>query len=198
MVPGRAPKRSSHANPGASDGPREGLISRPNASFLPIVDQGMGISYDTVRAMSITTSQQISKYYDSTDIDITFTKEVIKASGLVTQQSSSSAWAAVALRLYSTSFNGPRYRRLSRRSRQDPQGEQPRPIRYPSGSSARRPLTFFIAGKVQGFSPTTRARAPPVHHRHLHQRPPDPSSRSSAASSRPTSTRPSGGTSASF
>jgi hypothetical protein len=108
--------------------------------------------------MSITTGQQITKYYELyQSIDVTFTKEVIHASGIITQQvflkCMGEQWPCV---LYSTSFAGAKVIASVKPALFDKirKANNLVSIRYSFRDSVKNdPITFFIAGKVAGFAP---------------------------------------------
>jgi hypothetical protein len=108
--------------------------------------------------MGITTSQQIYKYYERyRSIDVTFTKEVIKATGLVTQQvflkCIGETWPCV---IYSSSFEGAKvivntrtglYEKIQRANNLVS-------LRYSFKEPEKvDPFMFFVAGRVAGFAP---------------------------------------------
>lgn len=113
--------------------------------------------------MSIITSQQLNKYYDAyKSVDVTFTKELIKTTGLDGRQvyfkykqgqkpcviySSSMSGAKIIISLDETLF-----KQLS-----DEQNMMS--LRYAfqqRGSSD--PILFFIQGKITGFTPINKAK----------------------------------------
>ncbi len=108
--------------------------------------------------MSITTSQQITKYYELyQNIDVTFTKEVIHATGLLPQQvflkCMGEQWPCV---LYSTSFVGAKVIASVKPALFDKirRANNLVSIRFAFRDTGKGdPITFFIAGKVTGFSP---------------------------------------------
>jgi hypothetical protein len=108
--------------------------------------------------MPVTTSQQISKYYELfSAIDVTFTKEVMRATGLLPQQvylkCVGEHWPCV---IYSTSFVGAKivvnakggfFDKLSR-------ANNIVSLRFSFKTPDKAdPLTFFVSAKVAGFSP---------------------------------------------
>src|SRR5512133_324509 len=129
-----------------------------HARFAPNVDQMLAISYYETSPMSITTGQQITKYYELyQSIDVTFTKEVIHASGILTQQvflkCMGEQWPCV---LYSTSFVGAKVIASVKPALFDKirKANNLVSIRYSFKDSVKGdPITFFIAGKVSGFAP---------------------------------------------
>jgi hypothetical protein len=130
--------------------------------------------------MSITTSQQITKYFELYHaIDVTFTKEVIHATGLYTQQvflkCMGEQWPCV---IYSTSFDGAKVLAsvkpaLFERIRNANNSVS---IRFSFKEPNRTDtLTFFIAGKVLGFSPYNQGAGDlQFVNVQYTQRPPDP------------------------
>jgi len=108
--------------------------------------------------MAITTSQQISKYYETfKTIDVTFTKEVIKTTALQPQQVClkciGEQWPCV---IYSTSFAGAKILASAKSAL----GER---IKRANNMVSLRfsfrftdkadPMAFFVSGKVTGFAP---------------------------------------------
>ncbi|RKX78666.1 MAG: pilus assembly protein PilZ [Spirochaetes bacterium] len=109
--------------------------------------------------MAVITTQQITKYYTLyKNIEITFTKEIIKAIGLITQQiflkclgdywpciiySSSMTEAKVIANLDAPSFEKIRKANNLVSLR----------FSFKKNDKANNPLTFFVAAKVTGFSP---------------------------------------------
>jgi hypothetical protein len=130
--------------------------------------------------MSITTGQQITKYFELYHaIDVTFTKEVIHVTGLYTQQvflkCMGEQWPCV---IYSTSFIGAKIVASVKPALFDK-------IRNANNSvsirfSFKEPnkadtLTFFIAGKVLGFTPYSQGGGDlQFINVQYTQRPPDP------------------------
>lgn len=107
--------------------------------------------------MGVATSQQIAKYYDLyRSIDVTFSKEVIRATGLVTQQvylkCIGETWPCV---IHSSSFQTAKvivnsksglYARIQ-------QANNLVSLRYSFKISDKTdPLMFFVSGRVLGFS----------------------------------------------
>lgn len=108
--------------------------------------------------MAITTSQQISKYYETFKaIDVTFTKEVIKSTALQPQhvclKCVGEQWPCV---IYSTSFSGAKILASAK-------GTLNERISHANNLVSLRfsfkfedksdPLAFFVSGKVVGFAP---------------------------------------------
>jgi Tfp pilus assembly protein PilZ len=111
--------------------------------------------------MSIATSQQISKWYELYKaIDVTFTKEIIKATNLDTRgvylKCVGEQWPCV---IYSSSFSGAKIVASSKAALMER-------IKHANGMVSLRlsfrlvdkldPLSFFIGAKVAGFSPYSR------------------------------------------
>jgi len=108
--------------------------------------------------MSITTSQQIGRYYETFKaIDVTFTKEVIKATGLLAQsvflKCVGEQWPCV---VYSTSFSGAKIIASARSTLVER-------IKKANNSVSLRfsfklpdkydPVSFFVSGKATAFAP---------------------------------------------
>jgi hypothetical protein len=130
--------------------------------------------------MSITTGAQITKYYELyQSIDVTFTKEVIHASGILTQQvflkCMGEQWPCV---LYSTSFAGAKVIASVKPALFDKirKANNLVSIRYSFRDTIKSdPITFFIAGKVSGFAPYNQGTGDLQFLTVLFtQRPPDP------------------------
>jgi hypothetical protein len=108
--------------------------------------------------MSITTSQQITKYYELyQSIDVTFTKEVIHAAGLLAPQvflkCMGEQWPCV---IYSSSFVGAKIIASVKPALFDKirKANNMVSIRYSFRDSGKNdPITFFVAGRVMGFAP---------------------------------------------
>jgi hypothetical protein len=107
--------------------------------------------------MSIPTSQQIGKWYDLyKTIDVTFTKEIIKSTGLDTRgvclKCVGEQWPCV---LYSSSFSGAKVIASSKQSLSErvTKANGLVSIRFSFKSSDNPdPVSFFIGGKVLGYS----------------------------------------------
>jgi hypothetical protein len=108
--------------------------------------------------MGVATSQQIGKYYERyKSIDVTFTKEVIKATGLVTPQvylkCVGETWPCV---IYSSSFEGAKiivnarsglYEKIQRANNFVS-------LRYSFKESDKiDPFMFFVSARTAGYSP---------------------------------------------
>jgi hypothetical protein len=108
--------------------------------------------------MGVATSQQIAKYYERyKSIDVTFTKEVIKATGLVTQQvylkCVGETWPCV---IYSSSFEGAKiivnarsglYEKIQRANNYVS-------LRYSFKESDKiDPFMFFVSARAAGYAP---------------------------------------------
>ncbi|TFG83511.1 MAG: PilZ domain-containing protein [Spirochaetales bacterium] len=113
--------------------------------------------------MSIATSQQITKFYATfMSIDVTFTKEVVMATGLLPQnvfvKCIGEQWPCV---VYSSSFAGAKVLIASKRSLMER-------IQKANGSVSLRlsfklagktdPVSFFISGKAAGFAPYAQSK----------------------------------------
>lgn len=108
--------------------------------------------------MAITTSQQITKYYDTfKNIDVTFTKELIKSTALqprnICLKCVGEQWPCV---IYSTSLVGAKVL-ASAKSRLGDRIKQSNgmvSLRFSFRFSDKTdPLAFYVSGKVTGFSP---------------------------------------------
>ncbi len=108
--------------------------------------------------MGVATSQQIGKYYERyKNIDVTFTKEVIKATGLVAQQvylkCVGETWPCV---IYSSSFEGAKiivnarsglYEKIQRANNLVS-------LRYSFKESDKiDPFMFFVSARTAGYAP---------------------------------------------
>ncbi len=108
--------------------------------------------------MGVATSQQLTKYYERyRGIDVTFTKEVIKATGLVTQQvylkCVGETWPCV---IYSASFVGAKViiNAKSGLLEKIRKANNVVSVRFSFKESDKvDPFMFFVAGKVSGFAP---------------------------------------------
>jgi hypothetical protein len=108
--------------------------------------------------MSITTSQQISKYYDLfRAIDVTFTKEIIRATGLLAQQvylkCMGEQWPCV---VYTASFTGAKIIASVKPTLFDKirKANNLISLRFCFKEAGKNdPVAFFVAGKVIGFAP---------------------------------------------
>ncbi|AFG36902.1 PilZ domain-containing protein [Spirochaeta africana] len=129
--------------------------------------------------MSITTSTQITRYYeDFKDIDITFTKEVIRASLLNTKQIYLKLlgyqWPCI---IYSSSLSGAKIianitPQLKKAMQQSKSGIS---LRFSFLQRDKRdPISFFVPCKVAGFTPYQSAKGN-LHFINMNftQRPPD-------------------------
>lgn len=112
--------------------------------------------------MSITTSQQITKYYEVfRAIDVTFTREVIKTIGLdaknVFLKCVGEQWPCV---IHTTSFVGAKVIASSKSPLIDKIKKANNSVslrfsfRFPDKTD---PVSFFVSGRVQGFSPYAQA-----------------------------------------
>jgi len=108
--------------------------------------------------MSITTSQQISKWYELyKTIDVTFTREIIKASGLdprhVYLKCVGEQWPCV---LYSTSFSGAKIVASAKSNLLDriKKANNSVSVRFSFKQEGKTdPVSFFVSGRSVGFSP---------------------------------------------
>lgn len=108
--------------------------------------------------MSIATSQQINRYFETfRAIDVTFTKEVIKTSGLLPQnvfvKCLGEQWPCV---VYSSSFEGAKILATSKPAFMEKVSKANNlvSIRYSFKLPYKvDPVNFFVGGKVVGYSP---------------------------------------------
>ena len=109
--------------------------------------------------MSIATSQQLTKYYDTfRAIAVTYTKEVVKSSGLQPQnvfvKCLGEQWPCV---LYSSSFNEAKVLAPNRPGLMERIAKANNLVSVRLSLQDTRtspiPLLFFISGRVSGFSP---------------------------------------------
>lgn len=108
--------------------------------------------------MSIATSQQITKYYEAFKaIDVTFTKEVIKATGLQAQnvfvKCIGEQWPCV---VYSSSFEGAKILVTTKQalSERIKRANGLVSLRFAFKLSEKDdPIAFFVSGRVTGFAP---------------------------------------------
>ena len=119
--------------------------------------------------MAITTSQQISKYYEAfKTTDVTFTKEVIQTTALQPQQiflkCVGEQWPCV---IYSASLSGAKVLASAKNSLGDriKRANDVVSLRFSFKVSDKvDPRAFFVSGKVSGFAPYAAVqRGPPVH-----------------------------------
>lgn len=128
--------------------------------------------------MGVATSQQLIKYYERyRSIDVTFTKEVIKATGLVTQQvylkCVGETWPCV---VYGSSFVGAKIIINSKSGLLEKiqRANNVVSIRYSFKESDKTdPFMFFVAGKVTGFAPYGGSADVAMLTMSFTQRPPD-------------------------
>jgi hypothetical protein len=128
--------------------------------------------------MGVATSQQLVKYYELYKaIDVTFTKEIIKATGLVTSQvylkCVGETWPCV---VYSTSFAAARiiinaksglYEKIQKANNLVS-------LRFSFKESDKvDPFMFFVAGRVTGFAPYGGSADIAMMTMSFTQRPPD-------------------------
>ncbi len=108
--------------------------------------------------MSIATSQQITKYYEAFKaIDVTFTKEVIKATGLQSQnvfvKCIGEQWPCV---VYSSSFEGAKILVTTKQalSERIKRANGLVSLRFSFKQSEKEdPIAFFVSGRATGFAP---------------------------------------------
>lgn len=108
--------------------------------------------------MSIATSQQITKYYEAFKaIDVTFTKEVIKATGLQSQnvfvKCIGEQWPCV---VYSSSFEGAKILVTTKQalSERIKRANGLVSLRFSFKLSEKEdPIAFFVSGRVTGYAP---------------------------------------------
>ena len=108
--------------------------------------------------MSIATTQQITKYYETyRTIDVTFTKEVVKSVGLIPQnvylKCLGEQWPCV---VYSSSFDGAKVLAPSKQVMMEriSKANNMVSLRLSFRQSDKiDPISFFVGGKVMGFAP---------------------------------------------
>jgi hypothetical protein len=130
--------------------------------------------------MSITTSQQIGKWYDLyKTIDVTLTREIIKATGFeprhVYLKCIGEQWPCV---VYSTSFSGAKVISSSKPALLDKikKANNIVSLRFSFRLEEKSdPLSFFVTARVSGFAPYTQAVGGDLQFMNLEytQRPPD-------------------------
>jgi hypothetical protein len=128
--------------------------------------------------MGILTSQKITAYFERyKGIEVTFTKEIIKVTGLVTQQVHlkcvSDFWPCV---IYSSSFLGAKIAANMRSGLVEKlkQANNYASLRYcfkPVDSG--NPVTFFVSARVAGFAPYGGSKDVAMFTLQFTQRPPD-------------------------
>lgn len=132
--------------------------------------------------MSITTSQQITKYYELyQSLDVTFTKEVVYAVGLNAQQCYlkcvGEQWPCV---IYSTSFQGAKIIASVKPALRDKiaRANNSLSVRFSFKLQDKvDPVTFFVSAKLSGYAPYSSQTANPdlvIMTVKYTQRPPDP------------------------
>jgi hypothetical protein len=112
--------------------------------------------------MSITTSQQIGKWYDLyKSIEVTYTKEIIKTTGLDTRgvflKCVGEQWPCA---IYSASFDGAKVVASSKQAFMDKvkRANNLLSLRFSFKNPDKpEPLSFFIAARVTGMAPYTQA-----------------------------------------
>lgn len=108
--------------------------------------------------MSIATTQQITKYYETyRTIDVTFTKEVVKSVGLIPQnvyiKCLGEQWPCV---VYSSSFDGAKVLAPSKQVMMERISKANNMVSLRLSfrqSDKTDPISFFVGGKVMGFAP---------------------------------------------
>lgn len=132
--------------------------------------------------MSITTSQQITKFYELyQSLDVTFTKEVVYAVGLNAQQCYlkcvGEQWPCV---IYSTSFQGAKIIASVKPALRDKiaRANNSLSVRFSFKLQDKvDPVTFFVSAKLSGYAPYSSQTANPdlvIMTVKYTQRPPDP------------------------
>ena len=128
--------------------------------------------------MAIITSQKISNYYELyKGIEVTYTKEVIQVTGLLTQQvvvkCLGDFWPCV---VYSSSFSGAKIvaNVNSGLPQKLQQGNNLVSLRFCFKNAEKsQPLAFFVSSKVGGFTPHTSSKDMGIFQLQFIQRPPD-------------------------
>ena len=128
--------------------------------------------------MSVLTTQRVSLYYDRyKDIDVTFTKDMIQVTGLITEQvhlkCGSDFWPCV---YYATSFQGAK---IVANTKSDLMGKLQKANNLVSlrlcfkNIENGSPVTFFVAGRVLGTVPYKNSNEISMLTIQFTQRPPD-------------------------
>jgi plasmid stabilization system protein ParE len=128
--------------------------------------------------MGVLTSQKITGYYERfKSIEVTFTKEIIHATGLFTQQVHlkcvSDFWPCV---IYSSSFQGAKIVANARSGLVEKlqQANNYVSLRYCFRNvDSGNPVTFFVAARVTGFTPYGGSQDVAMFTLQFTQRPPD-------------------------
>ncbi|MDR1238684.1 MAG: PilZ domain-containing protein [Treponema sp.] len=128
--------------------------------------------------MGVLTSQKITVYYERfKEIDVTFTKGIIQATGLFTQQvylkCVSDFWPCV---IYSSSFQGAKIVANVRSglAAKLQQANNYASLRYCfKNADTGNPVTFFVAARVMGFAPYGGSQDVAMFTLQFTQRPPD-------------------------
>jgi hypothetical protein len=131
-----------------------------------------------VKQMALITSQKIATYYERYKaIDVTFTKEIIQVTGLITQQvylkCVSDFWPCV---VYSTSFGGAKVVVNIQTGLVDKlqQANNLVSLRFCfKTAETGNPVTFFVASRVAGYSPYGGSKDIALFTLIFTQRPPD-------------------------
>lgn len=128
--------------------------------------------------MALVTSQAIATYYERyKPIEVTFTREIIQVTGLLTQQVHlkcvSDFWPCV---IYSTSFEGAKVvaNTQSGLVTKLQQANNMVSLRFCFKSTETgNPVTFFVAARVSGFTPYSGTKGVALFSLTFTQRPPD-------------------------
>jgi hypothetical protein len=131
-----------------------------------------------VKPMGVLTSQKITVYYERfKSIEVTFSKEIIHATGLFTQQVHlkcvSDFWPCV---IYSSSFQGAK---IVANARSGLVEKLQRANNYVSlrycfkNADSGNPVTFFVSARVMGFTPYGNSQDVAMFSLQFTQRPPD-------------------------
>jgi hypothetical protein len=131
-----------------------------------------------VKEMGVLTSQRITVYYERfKGIDVTFTREIIQATGLFTQQvylkCVSDFWPCV---IYSSSFQGAKIvvNVRSGLAAKLQQANNYASLRYCfKNADSGNPVTFFVAARVTGFTAYGGSQDVAMFSLQFTQRPPD-------------------------
>jgi hypothetical protein len=128
--------------------------------------------------MAVITSQKITTYYDRyRTIEVTFTKEIIQVTGLITQQvhlkCGSDFWPCV---IYSTSFQGAKVviSTLAGLAGKLKQANNMVSLRFCfTNRETGNPVTFFVAARITGYSAYGGSQESALFTLGFTQRPPD-------------------------
>jgi hypothetical protein len=124
------------------------------------------------------TSQKITGYYDQfKDVDVTFTKEVIQVTGLVTQEvflkCGGDFWPCI---IYSTSFQGAKIVANIKTSLLQKLEDTNNSVSLRfcfKNKDGGNPVTFFISTHSNGYAPYGKSEDVALFSLHFTQRPPD-------------------------